>query len=85
MRYIVFDAPAVAEPFEQRMEYLNELVRKHGPQYAVAHSQTRCQGIPHLKEELQRVEALGGEGLMLRQPASRSLWGTQRTTSLDPK
>ena len=79
VRYIVFDAPAVAEPFEQRIEYLNDLIRKHGPQFAVAHAQTRCQGIPHLKEELQRVEALGGEGLMLRRPASLYVVGRSST------
>lgn len=79
IRYIVFDAPALGEPFERRTEYLNELVRKHGPQYAVAHPQTRCQGIAHLKNELQRVEALGGEGLMLRQPASLYVVGRSST------
>ncbi len=79
IRYIVFDAPVLREPFEQRMEYLNDLVRSHGPQYAVAHAQTRCLGVSHLKDELQRVEALGGEGLMLRQPASHYVVGRSST------
>ena len=30
----------------------------------------QCRGVEHLREELARVEALGGEGLMLRQPGS---------------
>ena len=30
-----------------------------------------CRGLDHLREELRRVEALGGEGLMLRKAGSR--------------
>jgi DNA ligase-1 len=30
----------------------------------------RCRNLQHLREELVRVEALGGEGLMLREPGS---------------
>src|SRR6202000_443843 len=30
-----------------------------------------CTGPDHLRAELARIEALGGEGLMLRQPESR--------------
>ena len=33
-------------------------------------STSRATGVDHLREELARVEALGGEGLMLRQPES---------------
>src|SRR4029077_19905074 len=39
----------------------------------------RCKGIPHLREELARVEALGGEGLMLRQPGSKYVIGRSST------
>src|SRR5205807_7434506 len=35
------------------------------------HAHARCKGIEHLQAELAKVEALGGEGLMLRQPNSR--------------
>jgi DNA ligase 1 len=34
------------------------------------HPHERCRGTGHLREDLARVEALGGEGLMLRQPGS---------------
>lgn len=79
IRYVVFDAPTLEEPFEARMEQVLDLIRQHGPAYALAHEQARCQGIPHLHEELQRVEALGGEGLMLRQPESRYVAGRSST------
>jgi len=79
IRFVVFDAPGLKEPFEARVEYLEDLVRKRGPQFAVKHEHARCLGIAHLKEELQRVEALGGEGLMLRQPASLYVAGRSST------
>jgi len=69
--FLVFDAPAVAESFERRLFYLTDLIRQYRPRYAWVHSHTRCRGLDHLHEELARLEALGGEGLMLRQPGSR--------------
>jgi DNA ligase-1 len=39
-----------------------------------------CQGTDHLQSELNRVLAMGGEGLMLRQP--RSLYEVGRSTTL---
>ena len=80
IRFVVFDAPGLKEPFEARIQYLNDLVKENSPEFAIAHDQQRCQGITHLKEELQRVESLGGEGLMLRQPAS--LYVAGRSSSL---
>jgi predicted DNA-binding WGR domain protein len=38
-----------------------------------------CEGFDHLREELARVEALGGEGLMLRQPGSKYVAGRSTT------
>lgn len=41
------------------------------PAFAEVHQHQRCRGLDHLREELAHIEALGGEGLMLRQPGSR--------------
>jgi DNA ligase-1 len=79
IRYVVFDAPALKEAFEQRMDHVRDLIDKHKPEFALAHVQAQCLGIPHLKEELQRVESLGGEGLMLRQPESMYVVGRSST------
>ena len=68
--YVVFDAPAVVDPFERRLEYVHDLFARHRPQHARAHSHEQCRNVDHLREELLRVESLGGEGLMLRQPGS---------------
>jgi DNA ligase-1 len=70
IKYLLFDAPGIAEPFEQRQRALAELVQQHRPQYATVLDQVRCASVDALQAELARVEALGGEGLMLRQPGS---------------
>ncbi len=66
VRYLIFDAPSMKEPFEKRMNYISNIKTD----YARGHEHYRCKDIKHLKEELDRIEKLGGEGLMLRQPGS---------------
>jgi DNA ligase 1 len=80
VRYVVFDAPAHGGIFEDRLAYLHEFIGREKPPYAAAHQHEVCRGIEHLKEELARVEKLGGEGLMLRQP--KSLYVANRSMTL---
>lgn len=77
--YVVFDAPKVAEPFEGRMAWLGAHLAGPRP-YARVHEHHRCQGLTHLRQELARVQDLGGEGLMLRRPGS--LYEAGRSSSL---
>ncbi|WP_422927146.1 DNA ligase [Singulisphaera sp. PoT] len=77
--YVAFDAPAMDAPFEDRHAYLLEHVHRRSPPYLRAHEQAKCVDLAHLREELARVEALGGEGLMLRQPGSKYEVGRSMT------
>ncbi len=70
MRYVVFDAPAHGGPFEARLRYLADLVGARGHEFASVLEQQQCRGFDHLWAEFARVDALGGEGLMLRKPGS---------------
>ena len=70
VRYRVFDAPAAGGGFEERLRYLDACLAERRPAYAEMHAHAVCRGAAHLREELARVEAGGGEGLMLRQPGS---------------
>ena len=76
IRFMIFDAPAHAGPFEERLELLQALAAHP---HATVHPHLRCTGLPHLKEELARIEAAGGEGLMLRQPESKYVAGRSST------
>lgn len=80
IRYVVFDAPALDTPFEDRLAHCRQWHTAAKPPYALVHPHEPCLGNDHLRKELARVEALGGEGLMLRQPGSRYVAG--RSTSL---
>jgi DNA ligase-1 len=71
VRYVAFDAPDVDGAFEGRLAAIRAHVERQGPPYLAAHEHVICTGLDHLRAELARIEALGGEGLMLRQPESR--------------
>lgn len=70
VRFVVFDAPASAGPFEERQAFLADAFASRPAEYALLHEQLPCTGLDHLRTELARIEGLGGEGLMLRQPQS---------------
>ncbi|KAL3860121.1 hypothetical protein ACJMK2_010286 [Sinanodonta woodiana] len=72
IKFHVFDIPSMEkEPFEKRMEAVQEYFDKAKPQYAVFVEQSRCKGTKHLEEELKKVLDKGGEGLMIRKPKSQ--------------
>ncbi|KJE92270.1 DNA ligase [Capsaspora owczarzaki ATCC 30864] len=72
VKYLVFDIPSLKKPFEKRIEHLTQVVlpAANGSTYLEIVDHVPCKGDDHIKKELQRVEALGGEGLMLRKPGS---------------
>lgn len=79
VRYLVFDAPAHGGHFEQRLTFFHEILTDRKPPFAAAHPHSVCKNLDHLHEELARIEALGGEGLMLRQPRSKYEIGRSST------
>jgi DNA ligase-1 len=79
VRFLVFDAPAAGGPFEERIDFLKEGIRDWDNSFLLLHEHALCRDIGHLREELARVEALGGEGLMLRQPGSMYTAGRSAT------
>ena len=84
VRFLVFDAPHLStSPFEARVSWIKDFVDgvvATGASHVQAVDHQRCKSTDHLRTELARVEGLGGEGLMLRRPAS--LYESGRSTSL---
>jgi len=70
LTYLVFDAPGIVAPFEERYRSLRDRLSGNRNNYAAVHDQYLCKGTDHLQEELARINSVGGEGLMLRQPGS---------------
>ena len=77
--YVVFDAPEAKGGFEQRIAHIEKVMTRAAPPHARWLEHVKCKGIDHLKDELTRVESLGGEGLMLRQPNSKYAIGRSNT------
>jgi len=79
IKFLVFDAPAAGGGFEDRLAFLKDTLANGSARFARLHGQERCQSLEALKTELARIEALGGEGLMLRQPGSKYVTGRSAT------
>lgn len=79
VRFLIFDAPAHGGKFEERIAYLEDLF-KEGKAYADLVEEKKCASVDAMREELARIESLGGEGLMMRQPGS--LYEEGRSTTL---
>jgi DNA ligase 1 len=79
LRFVVFDAPGQDGEFEARLQFLHDFVKRCSPTYIVAHAHQPCQSLDALRAELDRMEELGGEGLMLRRPGSRYEVGRSST------
>lgn len=79
VRFLVFDAPGSSGKFEDRVAFLKDAHRTwRSAQVRVLEHQL-CRDVDHLRDELRRVESLGGEGLMLRQPGSKYVAGRSST------
>lgn len=69
VRFEVFDAPNYPGTFEERIAYCRQILQ--GAPFASVLDQVICTGIAHLRQELARIEALGGEGVMIRKAGSQ--------------
>jgi DNA ligase-1 len=79
VKYAVYDAPGHGGEFEARMRYLEDLVVTRKMPYVEKLAQTLCRGTNHLIDNLEEIIGLGGEGLMLREPASKYVNGRSST------
>lgn len=68
LRFAIFDVPAGAGPFSERIEGARAWFQDHPTPYAFVIEQVPVENSAQLQAELQRVEAAGGEGLMVRNP-----------------
>jgi DNA ligase 1 len=68
LKFVVFDAPSEPGGFEDRLAKVFEQVASL--EFVVVHPHEPCRDRQHLEQELVRIEALDGEGLMLRKKGS---------------
>lgn len=70
VRYMIFDAPEAKGGFESRLDFARQWFQQHANPYVSIVEHEICRDEAHLRQKLAEVEALGGEGLMLRKPQS---------------
>lgn len=80
VRYVIFDMPSRKKPFENRIADAADLVSALGASHVLAHPHDIVQSRLHLLSELKKIEAAGGEGLMIRKPGS--LYEVGRSSTL---
>lgn len=68
IRYYVFDAPDHAGPFESRYKFYTAACKKSPYLFAV--EQKKLTSMDDLHVQLEKINKLGGEGLMARKPGS---------------
>src|SRR5439155_24829264 len=79
VKFLVFGAPAGSGGFEERLEFRKDALATGATKFARLHAHERCKNLDALRAELARVESVGGEGLMLRQPGSKYVAGRSST------
>lgn len=78
LRFAVFDAPTAPGGVEARLGQAAAWFAGHPSAHAYVIEQRPVSDHRHLRRELKRIEALGGEGIILRRPGSPYTRGRSR-------
>ena len=68
LKFAIFDVPLSSQDFLTRMKKAQQWFTAHPSKYAFVIAQIPVTGDDDLQRELQRIEDLGGEGLIVRKP-----------------
>lgn len=68
--YVVFDGPELGGSFKNRLRKLKKIFKGNKSQYVKLHEHQVCNNKEHLEEEMKKVVAIDGEGMMIRDPNS---------------
>jgi DNA ligase-1 len=68
LKFAIFDVPRAEGGFSERITKARVWFAAHPTPYAFVIAQTPVRDKARLQRELQRIEKLGGEGLIVRQP-----------------
>ena len=82
--YMIFDAPKIKKPFSQRIAAIKKVINDdrstEQKKYCQMLEQTVCKGAKHLTDEMDRILAIKGEGVMIKDP--KSMYESKRSDRL---
>ena len=78
IQFAIFDVPQAPGTFSSRIQKAKTWFTNHPSQFAFIIPQKTITNPNQLKDELQRIEALGGEGLIVRNPDAHYTKGRSR-------
>jgi DNA ligase-1 len=78
LKFAIFDVPKTGGGFEARLNLAKKWFTQNPSEYAFVIDQKPVKSREQLKKELQRIEKMGGEGLILRKPGSLYTNGRSR-------
>lgn len=78
LKFAIFDVPRTPGGFLQRLQRATDWFKKHPSRFAFVIVQKPVRDPDELKVELKRMEALGGEGLIVRKPDALYTTGRSR-------
>jgi len=79
LQFAIFDVPLAAGGFSERIQQARNWFRSHPSQFAFVIPQIPVRDQFHLQQELSRIEAQQGEGLIVREPHARYESGRSST------
>ena len=68
---MVYDAPNLSKDFSERLTVIEKTLAQKPSKHVVFHKQVVCKDAEHLDQEMKKVIALKGEGLMIKDPKSK--------------
>ncbi len=78
LNFAIFDVPMATGGLEDRLNKASEWFARHPSEYAFVIVHRPVENHQHLSKELKKIEALGGEGIMLRRRGSPYTKGRSR-------
>lgn len=78
LNFAIFDVPQATGGFSRRLQKAKDWFDNHSSRFAFVLPQKTIKDNEQLKTELQRVEKLGGEGLIVRKPYTLYIRGRSR-------
>ena len=75
LKFAIFDVPEINGSFAQRIQLVKNWFSAHPSPYGLVIPQLPVLSQEHLRSELERIEAAGGEGLMVRDPQAEYVVG----------